>query len=223
VRSIRLVVIIGALLCLAAPAAAQTITVVGEEEGRLLGDAELQRLMDECYGDRTAADGLPDCTFSADGELVSRIEASPQNPIAGFVLLAFLWTAIPLGIAAAVASSRGESVGLAVVLTLLLGWIGLAISLVGQRRTIDAASGALRTAMAPEPDRAGTTPVDDRPLTRAEAAAAAASQPLPAPPRSGAATSPLAERLRTLDELRTAGVITDDEHARRREAIIAEV
>jgi hypothetical protein len=60
-----------------------------------------------------------------------------------FLVLAIVWSLVPFGIGVAVASSRGESVGVAVLLILVLGWIGLAVVCFGQRRTLDAADTAL--------------------------------------------------------------------------------
>ena len=53
-----------------------------------------------------------------------------------FVVLALVWAGVPFAIAAGVARSRGEPIGIAILLTLVLGWIGLIIVLYGQRRTV---------------------------------------------------------------------------------------
>lgn len=64
--------------------------------------------------------------FSVDGEtwVARQQQGTPaERAFGGFVVLALLWSGVPLVIAATLASSRGESIGTAIVLTLFLGWI----------------------------------------------------------------------------------------------------
>lgn len=75
-----------------------------------------------------------------------------------FLLIAALWSAIPMGVAMYLASSRNESAASAVLLTLFFGWIGLAIVYFGQKRTLDAVkhladAPAASTAPAPPDER----------------------------------------------------------------------
>ena len=51
------------------------------------------------------------------------------------LVVAFLWSLVPFGIALFVASERGESQGTALLLVLVLGWVGLGIVLFGMKRT----------------------------------------------------------------------------------------
>jgi hypothetical protein len=161
----------------------------------------------------------------------------------GFLLFAFLWWAVPLVLAAYLARAQKESVGLAVVLTLVFGLIGLVIVWYGQVRSVQVAGRTVRAAAdrGRSPGHPPTTPVYDGPMTRAEAAAATAEQrdaqvtrPTPsatpvatvmsteAPDRSPR-TADVATRLRTVDELHDMGLITDAEHAERRSAILAQL
>ncbi len=75
-----------------------------------------------------------------------------------FIALVIVWSLVPFGIGVALASSRGESVGVAVLLILVLGWIGLAIVYFGQRRTLDAVEGALDRAAEHRHDAPGSWP-----------------------------------------------------------------
>lgn len=160
-----------------------------------------QPTTEPCLGDQTIGVGqLPSCVYDANGNLISRSTDSSGGVggggtpnIAPFLILIVIWSVVPFAIAASVARSRGEPVGTAVLLTLVLGWIGLVIVLYGQRRVAGDVGRLMGTPAPP-----GT---------------ARASQP---PARS---QSP-AERLRAIDELHAQGLITDEEHDRRRRAIV---
>jgi hypothetical protein len=150
----------------------------------------------------------------------------------GFVFFLFvLWAVIPLVLAVVLARAQNESVGMAVLLTLILGWIGLAIVWYGQRRTVASAVRTVDTATAdarrvPRP-HTPSQPIPDAPMTRLEAAAAAETAPAFSPTtrvaERSAASEAVAERLRTVDELRDSGLLTEAEHGERRAAILAEL
>lgn len=104
-------------LCVASPAAAQQAQPSQEQ-------------LDECLGDGLYPHGPPSCTFDSEGNLVDRDVPGVVGQSSGFgtfVFFAVLWAILPMVIAGGVASSRGQSVGLAVLLGLVLGWIGLLI------------------------------------------------------------------------------------------------
>lgn len=105
--------------------------------------------LDECIGDGLYPNGPPSCTFDSEGNLIDRdIPGEPgSGGFGGFIFFALLWAALPMVIAGAVASSRGQSVGLAVLLALVLGWIGLLIVLFLQKpEIVDAARGTIAAA-----------------------------------------------------------------------------
>lgn len=67
------------------------------------------------------------CEWDGEGHVISNSNFdSPTTGFGGFIVIALLWSLAPAGIAAGMASSRGESVGLAVVIALIFGWLGLA-------------------------------------------------------------------------------------------------
>jgi hypothetical protein len=147
---------------------------------------------------------------SFDGEtwVGTRQSSSSAPSFGGFVVLALLWSGIPLLIASAMASSRGESVGMAIVLTLFLGWIGLAIVYAGQRKTRDVVDGLV--------DRASTPDRSTGP-SRIEAQRGD-------PEGSGVAQgAPVAARLRELARLRLDELLTDEEYERQRQRILDEI
>jgi hypothetical protein len=77
----------------------------------------------------------------------SRGTAEIGSGFGALIAIGLIWSAVPMVIGGVVASSRGESVGLALILTLLLGWIGLLIVVVLMNRTaqsakVDVTSGA---------------------------------------------------------------------------------
>jgi hypothetical protein len=161
--------------------------------------AQLQRCIDQ----GTVNGVPPTCTFDSNGNLISSSQPGPLKPgfdIAPFLVIAVLWSLVPLVIAIAVSSSRNEPVGLAVGLVVVLGWIGLLIVLYGQRRTVADVGRLVNDPSTP--------------------AAAPASTP---PEASGESSGPVRERLGTLEDLYSQGVITVDERDRRRAAILDEV
>lgn len=149
--------------------------------------------------------GLPSCTRTGDGPWVAEYGGQfggSQGPgsgwFAAFVTFAILWSMIPAVASGMVASSRGQSVGLAVLVGIVLGWIGLLIVVL---------------AFKPEVSRAARNVVD----------AAAEGRPLRAQPSASAASTPqrdLASRLRELSQLRDQGLISDTEYAEWREQIL---
>lgn len=111
-----------------APAGAQT--------GKPSRDQRIQDELDECLEGGPYPYGPPSCTFDSEGNLIERDvpgESSSSGPITGFLLFGLLWAAIPMAIGASIASSRGQSVGVALLLTLFLGWLGLLIVFVMQK------------------------------------------------------------------------------------------
>lgn len=98
-------------------------------------------------------------------------------------------------IAAMLASSRGESIGMAIVLTLFLGWIGLAIVYFGQRKRRDAVEGLMDRASGPERTRSRSS----------------SEPPASSPQRSRVPEdAPAAVRLRELERLHRDELLTDD-------------
>jgi hypothetical protein len=102
-----------------------------------------QAQVDKCIGTEPIVGEPPTCTYDAHGNLISR--SQPGAPDTGgstssfvpLLLLVLIWSAVPFAIAASLARSRDEPVGTAVLLTLVLGWIGLLIVVYGQRRAVD--------------------------------------------------------------------------------------
>ncbi len=103
-----------------------------------------QPAVDQCVGTATiGAQAPPSCVFDANGNLISRspsaarssAPSSSSSNLAPFIFLVLVWSAVPFVIAVSVARSRREPVGTAVLLTLVLGWIGLLIVIYGQRRS----------------------------------------------------------------------------------------
>jgi len=102
-------------------------------------EKRIQDQLDECLGDELYPYGPPSCTFDAEGNLIDRDvpgESDPGSGFGGFLLLALLWSLLPMVIAGSIASSRGQSVGLAILATLFLGWLGLFLVLVLQRQEV---------------------------------------------------------------------------------------
>lgn len=121
---------------------------------------------------------------------------------AGFLVIALLWAITPAIIGAVMASQRQQSVGLAILICLVLGWIGLVIVAVLFKPEV---AGAARNVI----DRA------NEPIAR---------PPIPPPPPAAAPkTRTVEERLRELNSLQEGGLITAAEHTRRKEAILDEL
>ena len=73
--------------------------------------------------------------------------------MAGWVVFAFLWSAVPMVIGGAVASSRGQSVGIALLLTFFFGWLGLAFVVLAQKpETTRAVRNVVTRLSEPQPD-----------------------------------------------------------------------
>lgn len=144
--------------------------------------------------------GPPGCNYR-DGKFTGFTDEQSDGPgvpgfFVTFIIFGILWSLVPFAIACVMASNRGESVGGAVLLTLVLGWFGLLIVYSGQKKV----AGAV-----------------DRILEPSVAAA-------PAPtPRPASSARSVADRLRELESLRDGGLVTEDEYADRRGAILAEV
>ncbi len=148
---------------------------------------------DECVESGTVH-RMPTCSQSGDGPWVARYPGGfgegPSFPIGGFLMLALLWAAAPAAIGGFVAADRGQSVGLAILLGIFLGWIGLLIVVVAFKPEVATATRSV--------------------LDRATG---------PPPPARRDARS----RLEDLERLREGGLITDEEYASRRTAILEDI
>jgi len=143
--------------------------------------------------------GPPECTSSGEnGPWVAHYPGnSPVNGglIGVFIAIALLWAAAPAVISGFIASARGQNVGLAVVLGLFLGWIGLLIVLVAFKQRVSA----------------------EAPSLIAETVGSRPSRSAAMPPRTTSA------RIAELDDLKQQGLITPDEYASRRQAILDQI
>jgi putative oligomerization/nucleic acid binding protein len=181
---------IGALLCLlvSAPARAQTPT-----PHPTFSSAE------ECVQSVNAFPEPPTCIRTGNGWVVevpvrSIPVGGPGVGVVGlFFLLALVFSVAPAALAGMLASSRGQSVGLAVVLALLLGWIGLIIVAV-----------AFKPQVAEE-------------VRNLSSRVLAPPAPNPGPSRDTRA------RIEELNDLRERGLITPEEYASRRESILGQI
>lgn len=153
-------------------------------------DAEMQREIDRCMEGRDPLDEPPSLVDDGRGgwRCVDPVLPSGTGMVGWFIVFALLWAIVPMVIAGSVASSRGESVGLALALTLFLGWIGFAIVMFGLQRSASEAQRLVSTTAAPSGQR-----------------------------------TPVADRLRVLEELRRDGHITDEEYTARRREIVSEI
>lgn len=145
--------------------------------------------------------------FSRDGETwVSTQRGAPaEQAFGGFLVLAVLWSGVPLVIAAMMASARGESIGMAIVLTAFLGWVGLAIVYFGQRKSRSAVEGL---------------------VDRSSEAGAGASRsipgvrPLSGQPARTPRETPSAVRLRELARLHRDELMSDGEYRQQRQRLL---
>lgn len=141
-------------------------------------------------------DHMPTCTRSGGGPWVARYGhggGGGGGAFAAFILFALLWSLAPAVISGIVASDRGQSVGLAVLIGLVLGWIGLLIVVFVLKEDVA---------------RAARNVVDS----------AARREPLMREP-----SRPANERLAELDRLRAEKLITDAEFDARRARILDEI
>ena len=143
------------------------------------------------------------CEWDGEGHVISNSNLdNPTSGLGGLIFLALLWNAIPPFIAAGMASSRSQSVGLAVVVALAFGWLGLAgLYLYWQDKGI-------RPSQTEPPATFPPTRTAARPTPREVVAAGAGRA---------------AERLRELQSLLDEGLIDHSEYAARRRAILNEV
>ena len=136
------------------------------------------------------------CVGDSSGQWRATLSRELRPPAAGsglfstFLVIALLWSLVPLCVAVALARRRGESPAMAVLLTLFLGWIGLAIVYFGQSNTRRSLEGV--------------------------AASAAARPP---PPPGPSAESP-EDRLQRLDRLLAEKLLTEAEYAEQRRRIV---
>ena len=82
------------------------------------------------------------CTFDRDGNFEGFSDAGDGfgSLMPVLVMAALLGWLVPFGLAWVFAAGNGESVGRALALTAVLGWVGLAIVYVGQRKVARAAA-----------------------------------------------------------------------------------
>jgi hypothetical protein len=182
---------------------AGSAAAAGSSDGTGTGPSQAQ--IQKCIDSGTVDGVPPSCTFDSNGNLISRSTPRVLDPgpnlLAPIIIVAIFWSLIPLLIAFGAARSRNEPVGTAVLMTLVLGWVGLIIVLYGQRRAASDLAGLVnRAPPAPSPMAAS-----------------------PAAPAAAAPADGVRERLGTLDGLYAQGVITVDERDRRRAAILDEV
>lgn len=147
--------------------------------------------LDQCIGSHQPP---PRCTFDANGNLIF-VDPTQPGPVAPsfpnlwpILFLMLVWSVVPFVIAISIARSRNEPVTSAVLLILVLGWVGLLIVVYGQRRAVADVGRLVQT-------------------------------PAP-PPRVAQPSASTADRLRTIEDLHTQGLITDVERDRRRSAIL---
>ena len=194
-------------------AIAGTLTTSVAQDGRRFDTAE------QCMQSGTSVFNMPTCVNEGDGWVAQFPDDRFPDPpgsgaFAGFLVFALVWAAAPAAISGFIASDRGQNVGLAVLLGVILGWIGLLIVYLAFKPEVErAARGVIQTYGGP------SRPV---PIPRAEGPSStfpAGSSASTAAPRSRSA----ADRLAELEDLKTRGLVTDDEYASRRAAIIEQI
>lgn len=151
---------------------------------------------EECMSSGTGFDRIPTCTSFDGGAWVATYGASSESGSGAFgvfVVLAILWAAAPAVIGGIVASNRGQNVGLAVVLCIVAGWIGLLIVIFAFKPEVAAAARGLADIAARPPQTAS------------------------APHRDSQA------RLEELERLKREDLITGEEYASRRAAILEDI
>jgi hypothetical protein len=153
-----------------------------------------QSAIDQCIGTDPVVGMPPSCSYDANGNLIGRTSPSGFDgggsapSLVPFLFLALIWSVVPFVIAVSLARSRGEPVSTAVLLTLVLGWIGLLIVVYGQRRV----AGDIAHVMSSDGPAGRSAPSTESPEAR----------------------------LRKIDDLHALGLITDEERATRRAAIV---
>jgi hypothetical protein len=181
------------LMCAAAPAFA--------------GAAQdpIQDCLNRADPQKTAELGLASCREDENGQLQPYWDepstgASFGAVIGGLFVFGLVWSLIPVFASYSIAKNAGQSTGVAILLGLALGWIGLLIVYLMSRSDTRAAMHGAVDAMAP----------------RSWA---------PPPPAPGVPTpaQDVPARLRALSALRDSGEITDAEYETQRRAIIGTV
>ncbi len=150
----------------------------------------------------TGFDSIPSCTSTKEGVWVAHYSGSglPGSlPGAGwfvvFIVIALVWGITPAIISGVIARSRGQSVGLAVLLGLILGWIGLLIVVLAFKpNVVEQARGVASEILKPS-----------------------------APPEPPAMPRDTSARLTELEDLSKQGLITREEYAARRAAILEQI
>jgi hypothetical protein len=194
---LSLVLLLGAFFAVLSVGAASHAGAAPDTSTTDIGQSEL----DQCLGTApVAADLPPTCTFDSNGNLISRSSSEPEGTgsapnILPFLFLALIWSAVPFLIAVSIARSRDEPVSTAVLLTLVLGWIGLLIVVYGQRRAAGDVGLLMHSAPTGTPMR--TAPVSDTSAARS-----------------------VRERLQTIEDLYAQGVISTVERDSRRAVIV---
>jgi hypothetical protein len=127
-RAILVVLILAVVWARPALAARQTASYGTAEECISAKPAEIDPFAWRCMT-------LPDGKWVPYG---STPASRASSAFGTFLTIAVVWSLVPLAVAVGLARRRRESPGTAVLLTLFLGWIGLAIVYFGQARTGDA-------------------------------------------------------------------------------------
>lgn len=194
-RTVRPTYLLGAFLLACGPILAMGTASAEEPVGARTFDSA------EACMQSGSADHMPVCLSSNGGTWVADFGSSHSVSVGSgafgaFILFAILWAAAPAVIGGFVASSRGQSVGIAVLLCILLGWLGLLIVALVMKPNVTAAARNIVDS-ASRPDWGQT-------------------------PASGSRASAVS-RLKELDELRAQNMITADEYASRRAEILREI
>lgn len=185
-KALRMVIV-----ALVVPIFSVTGIALADHDGHEFETAE------ECMASSRAPDRMATCTRSNEGPWVAHYGSLGGERVpgafGGFLVLALLWAALPAVIGGFVASGRGQSVGLAVILGLVLGWIGLLIVVFALKPEVSAAAKSLIDAAS----QAGPNPSSDR-------------------------RDP-ASRLQELDRLKDEKRVTQEEYESLRAAILRDI
>jgi hypothetical protein len=134
-RRLLAALLVGAGLLLAVPA------VAGATQ-----DPDIQACLDKAGTEKVIASGPPSCRKDANGEWQPYWEDNFGSAPAGFwalgavfVVAALVWSAVPVVASYRLAQSTGQSTGMAVVLGLFLGWLGLGVVYLKGRSPMDPA------------------------------------------------------------------------------------
>ena len=131
IAALAVVVLLGLTIVLGVAGSA---AAAGSSDGRGTGTSQEQ--IQKCIDGGTVNGEPPTCRFDSNGNLIGRstphVLTPGTNLFVPLIVVAIFWSLVPLLIAFGVARSRNEPVGLAVLMTVVLGWLGLLIVLYGQ-------------------------------------------------------------------------------------------